>query len=148
MYTSLTWVLCLAAAAGKVSEARLDTLLTHEGVLAPLRAYSQGHEGNRSFMLSTSLLILAGRHFSQRGRSPGGSPEAHAAAQSVVLGAARQGAALLQLKAVEPSQRTRAIRRAARGGFLQVCLFATDHCTLLNPAKSEIPCSLLLCLHC
>lgn len=115
---TITWFLCFAAVEGKLSAARLSTLLTHELIIAPIRALAEGSTGAESIIPSITVLEAG-----WEGRcSPGGSPAAHRAAQSAVLGALRQTAALLQLQALPAAQRQRAVRRARRGGFLQVRL--------------------------
>lgn len=112
--------LAWAAISGEVSEARLSTLITHESILAPLRVMAEGHGGLKGIHSSTLVLEAAWEHFGEMQRSPAGSPDVHGAAQRVILAALQQTAVLLQLGAMAPAQRYRAVRRARREGFLQV----------------------------
>jgi hypothetical protein len=109
-----------AAKVGKLSEARMSTLLTHEQVLASLMAAAEGREGLTQS--AVYLLIPLWRYFDEKKRRPDGSPEAHLAAQSAIMAALRQGSVLMQLKAVAAPQKRRAVQRARKNGFLQVCL--------------------------
>lgn len=118
-------VLVVAAEGGKISEARLSSLLAHEGILAPLQALAEGRaDFSDSNDGSARFVEAAYRHIAARHRSSSGSqlagPETHREAQRAVAGALRQGIVLLQLRAVVPSQRQRAVRRALREGFLRV----------------------------
>jgi hypothetical protein len=115
-----------AALAGQVSEARLSALLTHEVLIALLKASAEGRADFDAISIPVKLLIAAWRHFSAQRRSPGGSPAEHGAAQSAVLAALRQGTAMLLLREVAPAQQQRAVRRARREGYLQVRLPPTD----------------------
>lgn len=120
--------LASALSAGKLSEARLRVLLLRQHVLAPLQvAAGRAHpvagvtHDSQSF-LTGALNEITTQHFKSGGLSDD-SPAAHMAAQSAVMaiaGALWQGVVLLQLRAVAPAQRERAIRRARREGFLQV----------------------------
>ena len=115
-------LLASAASARKLSAARLSALLTHGGVLAPLRAAAEGHEAFRIVTPSLDLLAAGWAYFHEQRIRPRGSPEAHGAAQSAMLAALRQGFVLLQLRAAAPDQRQRAVRRARRRGYLLVGL--------------------------
>lgn len=66
------------------------------------------------------VLMVAWRRVQDESMSPGGSPEAQRAAQSVMLQAVRQSVAVLQLRTVAPARRQPAVRRARAAGFLQV----------------------------
>lgn len=74
----------------------------------------------------TGLLDAAWGHFLAQRHSPGGSQEAHAAAQSAMMAAMQQGAVILQLRAVPPAQQQRAVRRAQREGVLRVRPWSAD----------------------
>ena len=109
-----------AALEDRVSEARLRVLLTHEAVLAPLRAIAEGREAFMVAYYSAQVLRLGWLYYDTQQRIPEGSREAYAAAQVLVMGALRQLAAQLQVYAAAPEQRQRVARRARRAGFLQV----------------------------
>lgn len=109
-----------AVDAGEVNETRRSALLTHDGILAPLRAVAEGKNAYRYARASTMILNMAWRSFLKPIRSPAGSPEAYGTAQSTMLAALRQSAAMLQLKELATAQRQRAVRRARAKGFLRV----------------------------
>lgn len=117
----LSLFLGMAAAEGSMGDARMRTLLTHDGIIAPLWRAAEGRgDYVRTLSCSAMFLETAWVHFSTSQRSSGRLAEAHRAAQSAMMWAIRQGLALLQLSAVAPAQRQRAVRRARRGGFLLV----------------------------
>jgi hypothetical protein len=113
-----------AAQEDQISAARLRTLFAHEGILAALQAVAEGREepegSNWPAARSSAILLNKAAIKLQAQRC---SPEAYTAVQGTMLGVIRQGAVLLQLTAVAPAQRQRAVRRARRDGFLQVHRF-------------------------
>ena len=114
------WGLALAARGGKISDARLSTLLTHEGILAPLRAAPKGSVG-ASMVHACAIILEKGWHpASTQPRNLGSSPEAHGAAHSAMAVALRHSIVLLQLRAVAPARQQRAVKRAQKEGILQV----------------------------
>lgn len=118
------YFLSCAVCTDAVSTARLRALATHAAILEPLRAASDGRAGFSAVNTSASFLAGAWLEIASQKTQANDSfriiPEEHAAARSAVMAAMRQGAALLQLRAVAVSQLQRAVRRARRGGFLQV----------------------------
>ena len=109
-----------AVIAGKMSQAVLEAMHTHEGLLAPLRdAAGGGLDGE--VLTGTVLVWTAAWDSMHKSISISkGHQEAHRALKSAVLGVVRQSAVLLQLRAVSPTKRQRAVRRAQRDGFLMV----------------------------
>ena len=120
------WFLSAAAREGRLSSARMIALLTHECVLAPLRDVAAGRMDIKGMGYSVDALDaswsqLRRAHSSASGISiPRGSPDAHVAAQGVMMAALRQGTVLLQLHALPLPQRRRAVLLARKGDFLQV----------------------------
>lgn len=127
-------LLTAAAAEGKLCETRLRALLTHDSLLAPLRAAAEDCKAFKSVRDPLMLLQTAWFHFRSKRVLPAGSPEAYLAAQTAMLEAARQGGALLQLRALAPAKQQRALRRALSGGFFQV-----------HPSNSVPPEQCLIC---
>ena len=124
--TSFVWFLSAAAKEGRLSDARMSALLAHECVLAPLRDVAAGRIDVDSksaftvlsevFWTQLDLDFCPGSGIS----TLGGGPEAHVAAQGVMMAALRQGTVLLQLHALPHPRRRRAVLLARKGGFLQV----------------------------
>lgn len=112
--------LSTAGLSGLVSEARLGALLTHDGILAPIRAAAEGRQEFRGCLRVSVILGMACEHFGTQRRNPGGSPAALRAVQSTLMAAIRQGAALRQVLEMAAGRRQRAVRRAQETGFLQV----------------------------
>lgn len=113
-----------AVVTGRINEARLREILTHAAILAPLQAASEGRADFDGAELPVEMLREAGKRFTAqrynlRGHSEG-DVEALRRAQSAMMGALRQGLALLQLRTVAPEMQKRAVRRATADGFLQV----------------------------
>ena len=106
--------------AGKVSDARLNILVTHAGVLEPLRAAAEGRCKFEDLTTYAKLLEGAWVHLGMQPGAITGTKEAHEAAGGVIRAALRQGAALLQITGLPPAQRHRGARRALKRGFLQV----------------------------
>lgn len=111
-----------AAEAEQIGEAHLTSLFTHEGLLDPIRTAAGGSFDLESVAASMEVFSAACGHFLSKGRVPGGSPTAHRAAQCSLLAALQQGAVLLRPRVTATDQKQRAVRRARREGFLQVCL--------------------------
>lgn len=111
-----------AADAGVISESRLNDLLLHKGILAPLRDGAEGGTSFNDMRLCAAVLRAAWRHFVDHRRLPKSDEEYHAVVQRVMLAALRQGAVILQLRALAmaPGLRRHAVELARVEGFLQV----------------------------
>lgn len=111
--------LASAALAGKMSESRLSSLLTHQEILAPLREVGEGRGDADSFYTSAVILGTALQSSGKKSPPSAGS-SAQRAVLSAMLEAMRQGAALLQVEAIAPAKQQRAVRTALKKGFLKV----------------------------
>ena len=66
------WLLAEMFLAGELSDTRLSALLTHEGIIAPIRAAAGGVLRCDFTKSATLVLNLCWTHFAQQRRLPGG----------------------------------------------------------------------------
>lgn len=109
--------MALAAESGAVPSSRLEALLTHEGILAPLRRAAAG-KAKVGILLCCGTILACGWQASRD--QPFGAAEAKWEARNVLLAALQQALVILQLSTVPPYQRLRAVQRASREGWLKV----------------------------